>query len=44
VALNTTILLPKTNLGNKYVLVAINYYSKWCEAKIVLDHDTKIFV
>jgi hypothetical protein len=24
--------LLKTTNGNKYVLVAINHYSKWCEA------------
>jgi hypothetical protein len=22
--------------------VAINHYSKWCEAKVVVDHDAKI--
>jgi hypothetical protein len=24
--------------GNKYILVAIDHYSKWCEVKPVLDH------
>lgn len=30
--------LPKTEFGNKYVLMAINHYSKWCEAKPVKEH------
>jgi transposase InsO family protein len=34
--------LPETKLGNKYILVAINHYSKWCEAKAVDDHGVKI--
>jgi hypothetical protein len=33
--------LPETKLGNKYILVAINHYSKWCEAKAVVDHGAK---
>jgi hypothetical protein len=31
--------LPKTKNGHKYVLVAIDHYSKWCEAKPIKDHD-----
>jgi hypothetical protein len=34
--------LPKTKLGNKYILVAINHYLKWCEAKAIIDHGVKI--
>jgi hypothetical protein len=44
VALNTIGLLLKTNLGNIYVLVAIDHYLKWCEIKTMLDHDAKIVV
>ncbi len=40
VALDTTKPLLKTKNGNKYILVAIDHYSKWCEAKHVLDHTT----
>jgi hypothetical protein len=31
----------RTKSGNKYILVAIDHYSKWCEAKAVADHGTK---
>jgi hypothetical protein len=31
--------LPETTNGYKYVLVAINHYSKWCEAQLVKKHD-----
>jgi hypothetical protein len=41
VAMDITGPLPKTNLGNKYILVAIDHYSKWCEAKAVADHGAK---
>ncbi len=39
VALDTDGPLPKTKDGNMYVLVAINHYSKWCEARFIKDHD-----
>jgi hypothetical protein len=34
--------LPETKLGNKYILVVIDHYFKWCEAKTVVDHGAKI--
>jgi len=39
VALDTTGPLPKTKSGNKYILVAIDHYSKWCAVKAVADHE-----
>jgi hypothetical protein len=33
--------LLETKLGNKYILVTIDHYSKWCEAKAVVDHGAK---
>jgi hypothetical protein len=41
VALDTAGPLLETKLGNKYILVAIDHYSKWCEAKAVADHGAK---
>jgi hypothetical protein len=32
----------KTKHGNKYVLVAINHYSKWCEARAMVDDDVEM--
>lgn len=42
VTLDTTRPLPKTTQGNKYILVAIDHYSKWCETKAIYDHITNM--
>lgn len=42
VALDTIKPLPKTCNGNIYILVAIDHYFKWSEAKAIVDHDAKI--
>ncbi len=39
VALDIVGPLPKTKDGNRYALVAIDHYSKWCEARFVNNHD-----
>jgi len=39
VALDIARPLPETKNGNRYALVAINHFSKWCETKPVKDHD-----
>jgi hypothetical protein len=41
VALDTTGPLPETKSRNKYILVAIDHYSKWCEVKAVANHGAK---
>ncbi len=41
VALDTVGPLPKTKLGNKYILVHIDHYSIWCEAKARTNHGPK---
>ncbi len=41
VALDTAGPLPETRSGNKYILVAIDHYSKWCKANAVADHGAK---
>jgi hypothetical protein len=44
VAFNITGPLLETKHGNKYVLVVINHYSKWCETKAVVDHNVETIV
>jgi hypothetical protein len=39
VTMDTVGPLPKKTNGNKYVLVAIDHYFKWCEAWFVKEHD-----
>jgi hypothetical protein len=41
VALDTARPLPETKSSNKYILVAMDHYSKWCETKAVVDHGVK---
>jgi len=41
VTMDTVRPLPETKSGNKYILVAIDHYTKWCEAKAVVDHGAK---
>jgi hypothetical protein len=36
--------LLETINGNKYVLVAIDHYSRWCETRLVKEHDVLIVV
>lgn len=43
-ALNIVGSFPQTRFGNKYILVDIDHYLKWCEAKVVLDHITTIAI
>jgi len=41
VAMDTARPLLATKSGNMYLLVVIDHYSKWCEAKAVGDHGAK---
>jgi hypothetical protein len=44
VALDTVGPLRETKDGNRYALVAIDRYSKWCEARPIRDHDVAIVI
>jgi len=41
IAMDTAGPLPETKSGNRYILVAIDHYSKWCKVKAVADHGAK---
>jgi hypothetical protein len=41
IALDTTSPLLETKVGNKYILVAMDHYSKWCEATALANHGAK---
>jgi hypothetical protein len=41
VAFDTIGLLFETYNGNKYIFMTINHYSKWWEAKAMVDHDVE---
>ncbi len=41
VAFNTIEPLLEITNGNKYILVAINHYLKWCETKVAIDRNVK---
>jgi hypothetical protein len=40
VALDIISPMLETKFGNKYVLVVIDDYFKWCETKLVKEHTT----
>jgi hypothetical protein len=42
VTLNIVGLLPKISTSNKYVLVVVDHYFKWCEVHPVKEHDVAI--
>jgi len=41
VALDTTRPLFETKLRNKHIIVVVDHYSKWCEAKAMANHGAK---
>jgi len=41
VAMDTLGPLFETKSRNKYILVDVDHYSKWCEAKAIVDHGAK---
>ncbi len=42
VVMDTARPLPQTKSRNKYILLAIDHYSKWCEAKMIANDGAKI--
>ncbi len=42
VALDAIRPLLDTYNGNRYILLAIDHYFKWCETKAVIDHDVEM--
>ncbi len=38
ILLDTTSPLLEIKNGNKYILVAIHHYSKWCKVNVIFDH------
>jgi len=43
ISLHTTSPFLETKSRNKYILVAIDHYSKWCETKVVPNHIATIY-
>jgi transposase InsO family protein len=41
IATDTARPLSETQSGNKYILVAIDHYSKWCKAEAIANHNAK---
>jgi hypothetical protein len=41
ITLDTARPVPETKSGNRYILVSIDHYSKWCEAKAISNHSAK---
>ncbi len=41
IAVDIMDLLPVTNQGNKYLLVAMDYFTKWLEAYALPDQEAK---
>jgi hypothetical protein len=42
--MDTTEALLETKSGNRYIMVAIDHYSKWCEARRWLIMELKLLL